>query len=88
MFKSNFEKRSFKLSSWEKKDKKTLAKVPLNKRIVFDSLSGTERRASSKAQLLYLILLFIIIAVFYFVGSPSKKQVEPILIDDELIQKQ
>jgi len=88
MFRNNYNKKIFKLSSWEKKDKKTLAKKPLNKRIVFESLSGTERRASSKAQFLYIILLIVIGAVFYFVGSPSKKKVEPIKINDSLIQKQ
>lgn len=87
MFKSNYEKRSFKLSSMGKSEKEIKSKLPINKRIVFDSLSGTERRASLKVQLLYVILLLMIAAVFYFVGGPST-EVKPVKIDDRLIEKQ
>jgi len=86
MFKSSYEKRSFKLSSMGKSEKETKSKLPLNRRVVFDSLSGMERRASSKVQFLYVILLLMIASVFFFVGGPST-EVELIKVDDSLIEK-
>ena len=87
MFKSSYNKRTFRLSSWEKNDKKSRLKTPLNERIVFDSLAATERKVSPKAQLFYGIVLLMIFATFYFLGFPTK-EVKVIKIDDALIEKQ